>query len=112
MVSYLPTSLKEALELRSQNSVITYGGGTDLMIDAEKNISYLFLHKVSEMKSISEVDDFIQIGASCTFTEVANHPLCPPILKDAIEQIAAPANRNMGLLEVILAMVHQKLILL
>ena len=96
MVSYLPTNIKDALELRSQKSVVPYGGGTDLMIEAEKNISYLFLHKVPEMKKIKEADDFIYIGASCTFTEVAKNPLCPPILKDAIEQIAAPAIRNMG----------------
>ena len=69
MVSYLPTTIKEALELRSQKSVVPYGGGTDLMIDAEQNISYLFLHKVPEMKKIREVEDCIHIGASCTFTE-------------------------------------------
>lgn len=96
MVSYLATSLKEALEYRGAENAIPYGGGTDLMIDADASASYLFLHKVPEMREIKDDGQHIRIGASCTFTEVAEHALCPAILREAILQIAAPAIRNLG----------------
>jgi CO/xanthine dehydrogenase FAD-binding subunit len=96
MVNYLPQSLKEALQYRDQYDVIPYGGGTDLMIDARTDVNYLFLHKVPELRTIRADSDQIYLGASCTFTQVAEHPLCPPILKEAIWGIAAPAIRNLG----------------
>lgn len=96
MVSYLPASLKEALDLRALCDAIPYCGGTDLMIEAEKDAGYLFLHKVPEMRGITQDDEFVRIGASCTFAEVAESPLCPAILREAILQIAAPAIRNLG----------------
>ena len=89
-------SLKEALRVRASRDVIPYGGGTDLMIDAEKGADYLFLHGVPEMRGIASDGQYIRIGAACTFTEVAESPLCPPILREAILQIAAPAIRNLG----------------
>jgi CO/xanthine dehydrogenase FAD-binding subunit len=96
MASYLTVSLNEALRLRTATDATPYGGGTDLMIDADSEAGYLFLHKIPEMRKIVEDDDYIRIGASCTFAETADSPLCPPILRDAINQIAAPAIRNLG----------------
>jgi CO/xanthine dehydrogenase FAD-binding subunit len=66
------------------------------MIIANPDASYLFLHKIPEMRGITDDGDHIRIGASCTFTEVAKSPLCPAILREAILQIAAPAIRNLG----------------
>ena len=43
-------------------------------------------------------DTYLRFGAACTFTETANSPHCPPILREAIAQIAAPAIRNLGTL--------------
>jgi len=94
--SYLPVSLEEALHIRATTDAIPYGGGTDLMIKAKPDASYLFLNKVPELRGIVDDGNYIRIGASCTFTEVAENPLCPPILRDAICQIAAPAIRNLG----------------
>jgi len=92
----LPASLAEALRYRSSSDAVPYGGGTDLMIEAEPGTGYLFLHKVPEMRGIADDGENIRIGASCTFTEVATDPLCPAILRDALLQIAAPAIRNLG----------------
>jgi len=58
--------------------------------------SYLFLHKIPEMRRITDDGEYIRIGASCTFTETAESPLCPAILREAIIRIAAPAIRNLG----------------
>ena len=96
MVSYAPDSLKEALSIRSTCDVIPHGGGTDLMLEAKPDAGYLFLHKVPEMKKITQDDEYIRIGASCTYTEVMKSPLCPPLLREAIMQIGAPAIRNLG----------------
>ena len=92
----IPVSLKEALELRGNPALTPHIGGTDLMVEARGDASYLFLHKVPEMRGISEDGQYIRFGAAVTFAEVIKHPLSPPILKEACLQIAAPAIRNMG----------------
>lgn len=93
---YQPTSLKEALEIRSREKVTLYGGGTDLMVEEDREGSYLFLNRVPEMKEIKEEQGILSIGAACTFTEILESPLTPDILKAAIKTIAAPAIRNLG----------------
>jgi len=96
MVSYLPHNLKEALHYRAHSDATPYGGGTDLMIDEKKDASYIFLHKVPEMRTITQDEKYCRIGAACTFSETAESPFCPDILREAISQIAAPAIRNLG----------------
>jgi len=91
-----PMSLKEALDIMANESVTPYAGGTDLMIKASQDATYLFLDKISEMKKIAEDDRVIRIGAACTFTEIIENILTPTILKEAVSQIAAPAIRNFG----------------
>lgn len=94
--SYLPTSLKEALDIRARESVTPYAGGTDLMIKSDENAVYLFLNKVPELKKIAEDEQYIRIGAGCTITEILESKLAPAILKEAASQFAAPAIRNLG----------------
>ncbi|MCL2699326.1 MAG: FAD binding domain-containing protein, partial [Defluviitaleaceae bacterium] len=95
--SFTPKSLKEALSLRKEKpELVPYIGGTDLMVHAKEDVGYLFLHKIPEMKRITQDDNFVRFGAACTFTEVINSPLAPEILKKACLQIAAPAIRNAG----------------
>jgi len=94
--SYIAASLKEALDIRAREDVIPYGGGTDLMIKAADDVSYLFIGKIPELKQISEDNEYIRIGAACTFTEIIESPLIPPVLKAAASQIGGPAIRNLG----------------
>lgn len=94
--SYQSTSLKEALNIRENQVVTPYAGGTDLMIEPDENAVYLFLNKVPEMKNIVEDSSYIRIGASCTFTDIIESELIPEILKKAASEIAAPAIRNLG----------------
>ena len=93
---YTPTSLEEALYVRATNNVIPYAGGTDLMIGEPRLGSYLFLHKVPELKRIYSENDMLHLGAACTFTELLEHPQTPALLKKALAQIGAPAIRNEG----------------
>ena len=99
-------SLKQALEARNDLTITPYTGGTDLMVWPKENAKYLHLHKVPELKKITEDKSnqdktnenktHIRFGAACTFTEVIAHPLTPKILKEACKQIGAPAIRNAG----------------
>ena len=96
MVSYKPATLREALEIRARGGVVPYAGGTDLMIEAEPDASYLFLSDIPELRSIEVVDGNLEIGAAVTYTQALSSPLVPEILKEAIRYIAAPAIRNTG----------------
>ncbi len=93
---YQPASLRDALHIRSAGNVIPYGGGTDLMIKDNASSTFLYLDKVAEMKRIYEDEEYIRIGAACTFTEVLNSETVPEIMREAVSQIAAPAIRNLG----------------
>ena len=92
----MATSLKEALEVRATQNVIPYGGGTDLMIEAKEEVSYLFLNQVPEMTQIVMDDIYVRIGGACTFTQVLESDLVPELMKEAVSRIAAPAIRNAG----------------
>jgi CO/xanthine dehydrogenase FAD-binding subunit len=96
MVNYRPASLKDALELRAAETVVPYAGGTDLMIKASETVSYLFLDRIPELRSIRLDNGLLRFGAACTFTEILESGLSPAFLKEAVRSIGAPAIRNMG----------------
>lgn len=93
---YQATTLKEALHIRATKNVIPYSGGTDLMIKDNEACNFLFLNKVPELQKIYEDELYLHIGAACTFTQLLESDLVPELMKVAVEQIAAPAIRNMG----------------
>lgn len=94
--SFLPTSLKEALEIRAKEAVTPYSGGTDLMIKEDENSVYLFLSKIPELKNILQDSKHIRIGAGCTCNGILESDLAPAILKEAALQVGVPAIRNFG----------------
>lgn len=93
---YAPASLREALELRAKYDVVPYAGGTDLMVENRPGVTYLFLHKVPELRKITVDEDYIRIGAAVTFTEALADERVPQLMKEAVSRIAAPAIRNAG----------------
>lgn len=93
---YKPTTLREAVEIRSRTDAIPYAGGTDLMVQNPKDAVYLFLNDIDELKQITQDDEYIRIGAAVTFTKALSSPLVPPMMKEAVSRIAAPAIRNAG----------------
>ncbi len=93
---FVPENLAQALELMNEHSLVPYAGGTDLMVENRKGVSYLFLGKLPELCAISEDADYIRIGAAVTFTEALASDLVPQLMKEAISRIAAPAIRNAG----------------
>ena len=93
---FMPKTLAEALEIRAGNDVVPYAGGTDLMVENRRDVSYLFLGKLPELRMIKQDDTYIHIGAAVTFTEALASDLVPPLMKEAVSHIAAPAIRNAG----------------
>ncbi len=93
---FAPKTLQEALELRAAHDLVPYAGGTDLMVENRKNVSYLFLGKLPELRQITVDENYIRIGAAVTFTEALASELVPPLMKEAVSRIAAPAIRNAG----------------
>ena len=90
------TTLREALEIRAAHDVVPYLGGTDLMVENRPGVTYLFLNKVPELREIRRDGPHIRIGGGVTFTQALGSPLVPPLMKEALSRIAAPAIRNAG----------------
>ena len=93
---YTASSLKEALTILAETNAVPYAGGTDLMLENRPGVKYLFLKKIPELRSITADERYIRIGAAVTFTEALASPLVPPLMKEAVSRIAAPAIRNAG----------------
>lgn len=96
MAGFIPRDLSEALEKLASNELTVYAGGTDLMVEGDDSLDYLFIGKLPELRSIQTDSEYVRIGAACTFTEALEHPDVPDILKEALSRIAAPAIRNIG----------------
>ncbi len=96
MGSIVARDLNHVLAVKSERpDIVLYGGGTDLMVEAAE-VDYLFLHRVAELKAIEEDENWLTIGAGCSFTDVYDYPTAPSLLKEAIAYLAAPAIRNLG----------------
>ena len=93
---YKPTSLQEALTIRAREQVIPYAGGTDVMVKKPEGVPFLFLNDIDEIKKITDDGEYIRIGAAVTFTQALDSNLVPPLMKEAVSRIAAPAIRNAG----------------
>ena len=93
---YKPRTLQEAVEIRSRTHATPYAGGTDLMVKNRPGAVYLFLNDIEELKQITEDDEYIRIGAAATFTQALACDWVPPLMKEAVSRIAAPAIRNAG----------------
>jgi 4-hydroxybenzoyl-CoA reductase subunit beta len=79
------------------------GGGTDLMVNIRRGIvapSVLIeTNGVDELRAIRADADSLEIGASATLSEVADHPdiiAHYPVVAGAAGVIAGPTHRNMG----------------
>ena len=101
-----PGSVDDVVELLSKKKSSTrlIAGGTDIIpgfhIDSKRfhDIDCLIdLAGVDEMKSISESDDEVTIGAACTFTEINRNEIIKsnlPLLTEAANTIGSPQIRN------------------
>lgn len=100
---YIPKTLIETLDILNDHTAKIIAGGTDLMVqkrgwantapnfDSTVNIIHL-----KELDYIREESESIHIGSTTSLTDILISSLTPPLLKDAIKEIASPAIRNMA----------------
>lgn len=106
---WTPTDIEEAWSLRKKFHLEScfVAGGTLLQTQWEKGISYppqlISLEKVEELERMNYKTEgakrFLQIGSMTKLAICRNHPAIQtgwPLLSTAIQQIAAPAIRNLG----------------
>ena len=101
---FVPTSLKEALEILNKHDCYILAGGTDLMV--QKHVStgllpnfdkdVLYVMGIKELDYIKKDEEGIHVGSTTRYIEMEKSPLIPEIFKTVIKEIAAPNLRNMA----------------
>lgn len=104
---YIPSSLKEALEIISETNCYLLAGGTDLMVMKRRSSGLLpnfdkdvcFIGNLKELQYIIQDDmDNIHIGAGTKYVDILANEKVPQLMKDIIREIASPNIRNMATL--------------
>jgi len=99
-----PSSVDEVLKARAAHpDSKMLGGGTDLLVNVRRGIvapkTIIDMNGVAELRHIRASADAIEVGASVTLTELANHVEVArhyPVIAQAAGEIAGPTHRNMG----------------
>jgi 4-hydroxybenzoyl-CoA reductase subunit beta len=99
-----PTTLDEVLKERAANpDARPLGGGTDLTVNIRRGIVspqvLIEMNKVAELRHIKADANAIEVGASVTLAELAEHPAVRahyPVVAEAAHAIAGPTHRIMG----------------
>lgn len=97
-----PHDLAQALDLLSENKLIVFAGGTDLMIrhratagtlpDFKEDI--LLIDDLGELKTIKVNKETLEIGAGVTMAEILVHSELPDWIKAPFAQVGSVAIRN------------------
>lgn len=102
--SYRLADLEQTVSQLNNEDCLIIAGGTDVMVvnksrrgtPAKMNKSIVFIDHLQDLKQVYTHNHDIHIGACCTYSELLEDTLIPPIFKKAMKQIAAPAIRNRG----------------
>ncbi len=103
VATFQPRTVAQVLDiLRQPQPAVLLAGGTDLMI-RRRNWSGLpprftepvvLLNQVAELQTIAVGNERLTIGAGVTLRAIAEHPLAPEVLRQAVRLMASPAIRN------------------
>jgi 4-hydroxybenzoyl-CoA reductase subunit beta len=101
-----PTTLDEAIAARAAHpGSRPLGGGTDLVVNIRRGIVapavLIDMNRVAELSAIKADANSLEIGASVSLTQLAEHPDVNnhyPVVAQAASHIAGPTHRNMGTL--------------
>jgi len=99
-----PTTLSEVVEARAAHpDSALLGGGTDLIVNIRRGIAtppvLIETNRVAELRNIRVDEGIIEIGASVTLAELADHPQVIehyPVVAQAASLIAGPTHRQMA----------------
>ncbi|MBB5335595.1 FAD binding domain-containing protein [Pectinatus brassicae] len=102
--SFMPKTLAEALKICDEHDVCPIAGGTDLMVRNHQSAGILptftkdmlFIKNIDELTVLEKKDMHLIIGANITLNRLLNWENTPQILHLALQEMAAPAIRNMG----------------
>lgn len=97
-------TVEDVIQTRADNpDSRLLGGGTDLIVNMRRGIVsppvLIDLNHVDEMRTIKLGTDGLEIGASVTLSELANHPGIVrefSAIAQAADSVAGPTHRNMG----------------
>ncbi|QEN09798.1 molybdopterin dehydrogenase [Oceanispirochaeta crateris] len=103
---FYPQSLAEALEIKDNQKVIPLAGGTDLMVRYENwsslpasfPSSVMAVGHLKELQYVKEEDGFLVLGGGVTLNQLLLDERIPRSLALALDEIAAPALRNLATL--------------
>ncbi len=106
VAAFRPSTLAEALTLRAAHGAIPFAGGTDLMVRLRRGAGalpafpgpVLFLARCSELRGIRRVAEGVEAGATTALADLADSPLTPPLLREAVLQIGGPGLRTVATL--------------
>lgn len=104
--SVIPTSLSEALDLLSKEPYRFVAGGTDMLIQYHNRSplpiafrdNIMYISHIPELKSVTEDEEYIYIGACEPLESLLTNDLVPKLLRDTILEMASPAIRHTGTL--------------
>jgi 4-hydroxybenzoyl-CoA reductase subunit beta len=99
-----PKNLDEAIAARAEHPESrALGGGTDLVVNIRRGIVappvLLDMNCIDELRRIRADEDALEVGASVTLTELAEHESVRalyPVIAEAAGSIAGPTHRLMG----------------
>ena len=101
---FIPSTLKEALEVLDKHDCYIMAGGTDLMVvkhqrsglipNFDKDVCYI--SNLEELQYIFEDEKGVHIGAGTKFSDIEENELVLEILKQIIHELASPNIRNMA----------------
>jgi xanthine dehydrogenase FAD-binding subunit len=102
--TFRPTSLEEALEIRSKHRAVPFAGGTDLMVKLRRGAGVLpgferpalFLDRCAELAELRADDRALEIGAMVTLARLAEDPLVPRPLAEVARSMAGPGIRSVA----------------
>ena len=100
---YQPTNLADALHIKNENDgLLILAGGTDLVIEMRNSMNdfaLMSLSKIKGLRTITENDQTIRVGAMATFTDIAENKVIGTYAKAlslASASVGALQIRNRG----------------
>ncbi|MFN3412146.1 MAG: FAD binding domain-containing protein [Exilispira sp.] len=101
---FYPENLEELFEITHKYKGTIYAGGTDLMVEKRRGkginasliLPIIHIKDIPALNNIELNNQFIEIGACCSYSDLLKNQLIPQIIKDAIITIGGPAIRNFG----------------
>ncbi|MDA3956077.1 FAD binding domain-containing protein [Oceanispirochaeta sp.] len=103
---FYPESLSEALDIKNSKKVLPLAGGTDLMVryenwsslPADFPSSVMTIGHLKELQFVTEEKGYLCIGGGVTLNQLLNDSRIPRSLALSLDEIAAPALRNLATL--------------